>query len=96
VPRYLSVAAIVGGAALIATGAYLIHLDGQGTCDLTPPQEHCPERHKTQGLGIGFVAGGGLAALGGLAGLIFFPPQVGGTNVAVGFGASSLSIAGAF
>jgi hypothetical protein len=96
VPRYLSLTALVGGAVMIGAGGYLLHIDGKGTCDLVPPQEHCPKKYRTQGLGIGLVAGGSLAALGGLVGLVFFSPQVGDTNLALGFGASSFSSSGAF
>lgn len=96
VPRYLSVGVLAGGAVLAGTGAYLLHLNGKGTCDLAAPKQHCAEKYKTQGLGIGMVAGGGLALLGGLAGLTLFAPPAGSTGIAVGFDGSSLLISGAY
>jgi hypothetical protein len=96
VPTYLSLTALAGGAALIGAGIYLIHLDGEGTCDTAAPQELCARRYRTRNAGIGLVTGGGLAALGGLVGLIFFSPSSGATPVALGFTGSSISVSGGF
>ncbi len=94
VPRYWSVGTLAGGAVLAGAGVYLLHIDGRGTCDLAAPNQQCAERYKTQGLGIGMVAGGGLALLGGLAGLTLFAPPAGSTGI--GFDGSSISISGEF
>jgi hypothetical protein len=96
VPTALSVTALAGGAVLIGSGIYLIHLHGQGTCDLTAPKDLCSRRYKTQNVGIGLVAGGGLAALGGLAGLLFFSPSTGSTPLALNITGSSISVSGGF
>lgn len=96
IPRYVSVTAIVGGAALIGSGIYLLHINGEGTCDLGAGQRLCSQHYKTQGLGTGLVVGGSLAALGGLAGLIFWPPGEWNTPMALGFDGSSISVSGAF
>jgi hypothetical protein len=96
VPTALSVTALAGGAVLIGSGIYLIHLHGQGTCDLTAPKDLCSRRYKTQNVGIGLVAGGGLAALGGLAGLLFFSPSTGSTPLALNIIGSSISVSGGF
>jgi hypothetical protein len=96
VPRWVSVTSLVGGAALIGTGVYLLSIDGKGTCDVAAPEELCARRHKTRGLGIGLLAGGGLAALGGLGGLIFLAPGSGAARLAFEFTGSSISVGGTF
>jgi len=96
VPRYLSVAALASGAVAAGVGIYLIHLNGQGTCDLAGSRELCPRRYKTQGLGIGLLTVGGLAMLGGLGGLVLLPPGPGDHDVALTFDGSSVSLEGAF
>jgi hypothetical protein len=96
VPTALSVTALAGGAVLIGSGIYLIHIHGQGTCDLTAAKDLCSRRYKTQNAGIGLVAGGGLAALGGLAGLFFFSPSTGSTPLALNITGSSISVSGGF
>ena len=96
VPTYLSVTALAGGLLLIGSGLYLIHINGQGTCDLTAPQYVCPRKYQTQNWGIGLFAGGQLAALGGLAGLFFFSPSVGTTHMALNVTGSSIAVSGAF
>ncbi len=96
VPRYLSLTAIAGGVVLIGSGIYLVHLDGEGTCDLAAPKDLCARRYKTAAAGIGLVAGGGLATLAGLVGLIAFSPGSGGSHVALNITASSLSLSGGF
>ena len=96
VPTALSVTALAGGAVLMGSGIYLIHLHGQGTCDLTAPKDLCPRTYKTQHAGIGLVAGGGLAALGGLAGLLFFSPSTESTHMALNITGSSISVSGGF
>lgn len=96
VPSALSVAALAGGVLLIGSGVYLIHIDGEGTCDLTASKDLCARRYKTRNAGIGLVAGGGLAALGGLAGLLFFSPGAGSTSMALHITGSSISVSGGF
>ena len=96
VPTYLSVTALAGGLILTGTGLYLMHIDGRGTCALAANQELCPRRYKTQGLGIGLLVGGELAALSGLAGLIFFSPGVSSTHMALNITGSSISVSGGF
>jgi hypothetical protein len=95
-PTYLWVAALVGGGLAMGTGIYLLHLDGEGTCDSPATGGLCARRYRTEGLGIGLIAGGGLAALGGLAGLLFLSP--GGTSapVALNISPSSILVSGAF
>jgi hypothetical protein len=94
VPRPLSIAALAGGVVLIGTGIYLLHIDGQGTCNLASGQSQCPQVHATGALGTGMIVGGSLAALGGLTGLIFFGPSM--ANTQVGFSGSSISVRGVF
>jgi hypothetical protein len=104
VPTSVSLTALAGGIVLLGSGLYLLHINGQGTCDLTAPQELCARRYKTQNLGVGLLAGGGVAALGGLAGLLFFSPSAGSTPMALsitGFSTgsstgSSISLSGEF
>jgi hypothetical protein len=96
VPRAASVAALAGGVLLLGSGLYLIHINGQGACDLSGSQELCARRYKTQNLGIGLLAGGGVAALGGLAGLLWFSPSTKSTPVALTITGSSIAIAGEF
>jgi hypothetical protein len=94
VPRPLSIAALAGGGVLIGTGIYLLHIHGQGTCNLASGQRECPQVYATGALGTGMIVGGGLAALGGLTGLIFFGPSM--ANTQVGFSGSSISVRGGF
>jgi hypothetical protein len=96
VPSYLSVTAIVGGLALAGSGLYLLHLHGEGTCDLSGAQERCPRRYDTRGAGIGLLAGGGAITVAGLAGLVFFSPRNGSSQVALHVTGSSISISGGF
>jgi len=96
VPRYLSITGIGVGAALVGTGIYLHHLNGQGTCTLAPPQSLCPRSYSTGSLGTGLMVGGGAAAVAGLVGLIFFGPNSGDSHVALGSDGSSISVSGAF
>jgi hypothetical protein len=97
VPRYLSVTVLAGGVVLAGTGIYLLHLNGEGTCDLAPGKNHCPQKYQTQGLGTGLLVGGGLATLGGIVGLALLGPESSESgHVAVGFTGSSISISGAF
>ena len=96
VSRYVSVPLLAGGVAMVASGIYLLHINGQGTCDLAAPKQACPQRYKTQGLGVGLIAGGGLASIAGLAGLIVFTPEVRGTRMSIACGVSSISASGAF
>ena len=56
VPPYLSVAAMAGGALLVGTGLYSIHIDGEGSCDLSGGSELCARRYKTRTPGIAMVA----------------------------------------
>jgi hypothetical protein len=94
--RTLSIAATAGGLVLMGTGIYLLHIDGEGTCDLVAPERRCPDRYKTQGLGAGFLVGGGLAALGGFASYYFFSYRTHATRTTLGFSGSSISVSGAF
>jgi hypothetical protein len=96
VPHYLSVPVLVGGVALIGTGLYLRHLDGQSRCDLTPPQKQCSEIRESKGVGTGLIVGGGIAAAAGFVGLVFFGPPTASSRVAVGFTSSSILVRGAF
>ena len=96
VPRYLSATVFAGGAALVVTGIYLLHIDGQGRCDVTPPQRQCSQIHGTNNLGTGFIVGGGIAAAAGVVGFMFFGPTTVSSHVAVGFTASSILVRGAF
>jgi hypothetical protein len=96
VPRWLSLSALGGGAVLVGSGIYLIHIHGQGTCNLAAPKALCARRYDTQSLGIGLVAGGGLAVLAGLVGWIAFPPRTGAMPVALNLTASSISLSGDF
>lgn len=96
VPRYLSVTALAGGVLLLGSGIYLVHINEKGTCDLAASQDLCAKRYKTQNLGFGLIAGGGLATLGGLAGLLFFPPGTSSTHMALNFTGSSFSLSGNF
>jgi hypothetical protein len=96
VPRALSIAALAGGVALVGSGIYLLHLNGQGTCSLAANEKQCPRLYNTTGLGTGLVIGGGVAAVGGLVGLVFFPPGGGTSQLALGFNGSSISVRGAY
>jgi hypothetical protein len=96
VSPYLSMAAVAGGALLVGTGLYLLHLDGEGSCDLSGPSELCPRRYKTRVPGIALVAGGGAAALSGLVGLLFLSRGRASTRVAFNLSATSLVLSGGF
>ena len=96
VRRSVSLTALAGGIVLMGSGLYLLHLDGEGTCDLAAPKELCARRYKTQTLGIGLLAGGSVAALGGLAGLLFFSPIARSTPLALNITGSSISLSGVF
>ncbi|HEX7501589.1 MAG TPA: hypothetical protein VF524_15005, partial [Polyangia bacterium] len=96
VPTYLSLTALAGGVALIGSGIYLIHINGRGTCDLTAPKDLCARRYETETAGIGMVAGGGVAAIAGLVGLIAFSPSAGPSHMALNITASSISLSGGF
>jgi len=96
VPRSVSVATLAGGVLLLGSGLYLIHINGEGTCNLSASQELCARRYKTQNLGIGLLAGGGVAVLGGLAGLLFFSPSTKSTPVSLTITGSSIAISGEF
>jgi hypothetical protein len=96
VPRYVSGSVLGAGLVAAGIGAYLVHLNGRGTCDVVAPKEQCPDRYKTTGLGYGLVAGGGVAAIGGLLGLLLLGPPADGAGLAVGFDGSSLSVSGAY
>jgi len=95
VSTYLSLAGLAGGAVLIGTGIYLVHIDGQGTCDLSGPQELCARRYRTRPAGIALVSGGGLAALAGLVGLIV-SSSGSDARVALAFTGSSIVVSGGF
>jgi hypothetical protein len=92
---YLSLAALAGGAALVGTGLYLVHLDGEGTCTLSGSQELCARRYQTRPTGIGLVAGGGLAAIAGLVGLVVSSSSS-DARVALAFTGSSFIVSGGF
>jgi len=96
VPRYVSATALVIGAGLIGTGAYLMSIDGNASCNLAAGQTQCPHVYATGALGTGLLIGGGVATLGGLAALIFFAPSAGSAHVALGFSGTSISVRGAF
>jgi hypothetical protein len=92
---YLSVAALAGGAVLVGTGIYLVHIDGEGTCTLSDTQELCARRYRTRSAGIGLVAGGGLAALAGIVGLVVSSSSS-DARVALAFTGSSFIVSGGF
>jgi hypothetical protein len=96
IPRALSLTALASGIVLIGTGLYLIGINGEGTCDLAASKQLCPRRYKTQTLGIGLQTGGGVAALGGAAGLLFFSPSARFTHVALNITGSSIAVSGEF
>jgi hypothetical protein len=96
VPRYLSISALGGGAALIVTGIVLRKIDGGGTCTLPANKKECSRVYSTGGLGTGLIWGGGAAVLGGLAGLLFLGPSPEDSHVTVGFSGSSLLVGGSF
>jgi len=96
VPTYLSLTELAGGVLLIGSGIYLIHINGQGTCDRAAPKDLCARRYKTETVGIGLAAGGGLAALAGLVGLIAFSPSDGPSHMALNITGSSISLSGGF
>jgi hypothetical protein len=96
VPTSVSLTALAGGIVLLGSGLYLIHINGQGTCDLRAPKELCARQYKTQNLGVGLLAGGGAVALGGLAGLLFFSPSGPSTPMALTITGSSISLSGEF
>jgi hypothetical protein len=96
VPRYLSGSVLGAGLILVGVGGYLLHLNGQGTCDLATPKEHCPNKYNTKGLGLGLVTGGGIVAVAGFVGLTFYAHQDANTNLAVSFNGSSISVSGAY
>jgi hypothetical protein len=96
IPTYLSLTAIAGGVLLIGSGIYLVHINGQGTCDLAAPKDLCARRYKTETAGIGLMAGGGLATLAGVVGLIAFSPHAGSSHMALNITGSSLVLSGGF
>jgi hypothetical protein len=96
VPRYVSGSVLAGGVVLGLAGLYLVHLNGHGACDLAAPKEHCPDKYKTNALGYGLIAGGGIAALGGFLGLFLLSPQIAHNDIAVGFDGSSILVSGAY
>ncbi len=96
VPRYLSVGVLVGGAVVAGTGVYLLHLNGKGTCDLATPKKLCTRSYDTKAIGAGLLVGGGLALLGGVAGLVFYGPNTDGSHLALTFTGSSISVSGGF
>jgi hypothetical protein len=94
--KKVAIAAMAGGVVLMGTGIYLLKLDGEGTCDLVAPTQRCPDRYKTANLGAGFLIGGGLAAMAGLASYYFFSFRTHATQTTVGFTGSSISVQGTF
>jgi hypothetical protein len=96
--RLWSYAGLVVAAALVGTGAYLVHLDGKGTCDLQPGQQRCLEDYHTLGSGAGVLAGGAvLAAAAGT--LLYLDVRRGRARVGVAFdrrGAGLATLSGAF
>lgn len=96
VSPYLSLAAVTGGAVVLGAGLYLLHIDGEGTCDAPGPGGLCARRYNTRVPGIALVAGGGVAALGGLVGLLLLSPGRAGTRVAFNPSAPSLVLSGGF
>jgi hypothetical protein len=96
VPRYVSIPVLIGGAAALGAGIYLLAVNGKGTCDLAPGKRQCQDRYATGVLGGSLTAVGAVAVIGGFVGLFFFPPGHGAANVAVGFDGTSISVAGVF
>jgi hypothetical protein len=96
VPRYLSIAALGGGAALIATGVVLHSISGKGTCGRSASDGECAQTYDTGKLGTGLIVGGSVVAVGGLASLFFLAPNNTSSNLALGLGASSISVRGRF
>ncbi len=95
-PRYVSGTVLAGGLVLAGVGGYLLRINGRGTCDLASPERLCTRTYDTGAVGTGLAVGGGLVALGGLAGLLFFGPDADSTHVALSVTGSSISIAGGF
>jgi len=95
-PTYLSVTALTGGAVLLGAGLFLLHLDGQGTCEVPDSGELCARRYKTRAVGISLTAAGGVAALGGLVGLVFFPADRDKRRVTLDVTPSSVLVSGGF
>jgi len=96
IPRALSISAMVGGAALAGTGIYLLSRNGEGTCDPAAGQRECERVYDTKAFGTTLLVGGGAAIVGGLVGLVFFPPVASSSRVALGFTGNSISVRGAF
>jgi hypothetical protein len=96
VPRYLSIAAMGAGAALIGGGIVLRKVDGDGTCTLAANKKECSKVYSTGSLGTGLIVGGGAAMLGGLVGLLFLGPPSDGSHMTLSFTGSSLSVGGSF
>jgi hypothetical protein len=96
VPPYLSASVLAGGAVLAGGGVYLLHLNGKGTCDLAAAKKLCTRSYDTKAIGAGLLVGGGLALLGGVAGLVFYGPNTDGSHLALSFTGSSISVSGGF
>jgi hypothetical protein len=67
---------IVGGALLalgaagVISGAVAIARDGNQACDRAPGQTQCSQVYDTNGLGIGLIAAGSVAVVGGVVALV--------------------------
>jgi hypothetical protein len=96
VPRYLSIAGIIGGAAIIVTGVVFDSINGKGTCGRSASDGECARTYDTGDLGTGLIVGGSVVAVGGLASLFFLAPNNTSSNLALGLGASSISVRGRF
>jgi hypothetical protein len=94
IPRLLSVATMTTGLVLVGTGIYLFHLDGEGSCTMEAGQKLCIRTYQTAGWGTGFVVGGGVLALGGLATLLFLGPKTSSPSVA--FTGNGIALLGGF
>jgi hypothetical protein len=96
VPRYVSIAGIVAGAALVVTGVVFHSINGKGTCGRSASDGECARTYNTGNLGTGLIVGGSVVAVGGLASLFFLAPSTTTSNLALGLGASSISVRGRF
>jgi hypothetical protein len=59
-----------GAAALFVTGVVLVSMDGDGTCELVPPQTQCKREYSTMTGGVLGILGG--IGLGGASGYMFW------------------------
>jgi len=71
-------------------------INGKGTCGRSALDGECARTYNTGNLGTGSIVGGSVVAVGGLASLFFLAPSTTTSNLALGLGASSISVRGRF